>query len=141
MIKIKPFQYTEKEYQGLVALNNVVYPDAISTVSEYRYSDENRNPKCVLQRYIFEKDEQIIASYKYQHIIWSYHPQRLFVAVNVHPEHRNQGIGSMMYDHLASEMQLFNLMRLPERTKPIVFILLKNEVLRKSCGKCFHFLI
>ena len=45
MIKIKPFQYAEKEYQDLVTLTNIVYPHADSTVIEYRYNDENRNKK------------------------------------------------------------------------------------------------
>lgn len=52
MLKIRPFQPTEAEYDAVVAVWNANWPDSPKTTDEEKRLDANRNPSYFFQRLV-----------------------------------------------------------------------------------------
>ena len=59
--RIRPFEPTEAEYEAVVALQNLVEPNRPNPVASWRHWDESRDPERGFQRWLVEKDDQLVA--------------------------------------------------------------------------------
>src|SRR5437764_14160400 len=107
---IRPF--TKDDYPAIVAVSNAVYTDYPGTVAERRFEDEHRDPKCRFERWVAERDGKVVAHADYGQAEWSYHPNRFWVSVVVHPDHQAQGIGTALYDHVVAALEPLDPQRL-----------------------------
>jgi mycothiol synthase len=94
-MKIRAFD-PESDYERLAALHNAVWPDYPITVEELQSRDAQREAKIRHHRLLAEKDGQVIAQAGIGQSSWSYHPQKFYVGVDVHPEFRQRGIGQAL---------------------------------------------
>ncbi len=107
-ITIRKFERIPKDYQGVVNIQNTVYPDMPGAVENYMDKDERRDPKCKHQRWVAVHEKRIVGATNYDQSLWEYHPQKFFMGGGVLPDYQGQGIGSALYDALLAGLQPFD---------------------------------
>ncbi len=106
-VTIRPFE--EKDYAELVALENLVWPEHVETVDEMRWGDANRAEKIKWGRFVAElPGVGIIGRGGYGQSNDMYHPQKFGVGVLVHPDYRNRGLGTRLYDTVMDAIAPFD---------------------------------
>jgi ribosomal protein S18 acetylase RimI-like enzyme len=103
---IRPF--TPDDYEALVAVNNAAFPEYPGTVEEWRFWDENRDPKCEFARWVVEQDGAVVGFAQYMQPIWMYHPRKFMIEGAIHPEYQGQGLGTALYDQVLAGMARFD---------------------------------
>ena len=103
-IHIRPFNPTREEYQAVIDIDKVVWPDWNETVEHWQHWDNTRDPKYWFQRYVLEVDGQIVAFGGAGEPHWSYKPGKYFVSITVPPQYEGRGFGSALYDHMVAEI-------------------------------------
>lgn len=101
---IRPFDYSDHDYQALVAIDSANFPDQRSLPEEWRHWDRARDPQYLFRRYILQADGQNVAFGTLGETSWSYKPGKYFINVHVHPNHQRHGYGSALYDYLWREL-------------------------------------
>ncbi|MBB6049369.1 GNAT family N-acetyltransferase [Armatimonas rosea] len=86
----------EQDYEKLAALHNAVWPDYPVTVEELQSSDAQREAKLRHHRLLVEKDGHVVAQGRIGQSSWTYHPQKFYMGVDVHPDFRQRGIGKLL---------------------------------------------
>jgi GNAT superfamily N-acetyltransferase len=101
---IRPFDYSDHDYQVLVAIDSANFPDQRSLLEEWRHWDSAREPQYLFRRYILEADGHSVAFGTLGETSWSYKPGKYFIDVHVHPDHQRHGFGSALFDFLWQEL-------------------------------------
>ena len=104
--KLRPFQ--DDDYEGLVALRNIIEPDHPKSVDQMRHSDKTHKDKIRQKRWVWEKNGDIAVSALYTQFFEAYHPQKFALFIHVHPDLQGQGYGSASYDRLMQEIKPFD---------------------------------
>jgi GNAT superfamily N-acetyltransferase len=104
MITIRPFEPTDADYEAFAALVWAVWPEYRDTVEELRHRDETRDRELFFERFLVESEDSIVASGLCCEPWWSVQPGKYYVAIEVHPDHRRQGIGMALYNHLMRQL-------------------------------------
>jgi GNAT superfamily N-acetyltransferase len=102
-IHIRPF--TLDDFAQVVPLMNLIHPQYPSTVEEQLEWEARRDPTHKIGRWVAEQDGQILAMGQYGQYFDEYHPRKFFIDVRVHPEHRRQGIGTLLYNQVMEELK------------------------------------
>ena len=99
MFRIRAFDGTDRDYEGIVSVRNAVWPNLPDTVLERRYHDESRDRSLLFERFIAEAEGRIVASCFVSEPVKTREPGLYFIAISVLPERERRGIGSACYDH------------------------------------------
>jgi len=104
-VTIRPFE--DRDYTGMVAVSNAIFPDRPGTVEESRYDDEHYDKKFVNERYVAEdRSSGTLVGYAgIWQAAWAFHPQKFGSEIRVHPVHQRQGIGSALVDRLEAALR------------------------------------
>jgi GNAT superfamily N-acetyltransferase len=97
--------FTPDDYPALGEFYAAVYPDQIITAATLIETDQKRDPRYQMQRWVAVRDHQIVGVGSYFQREWFYHPQKFRVSVLVQHDHRKQGIGAALYDQLLDGLQ------------------------------------
>lgn len=100
--------YTTDDFPGIVNLQNTTYPDMLGTIEDYIQSEKQRDPKIKFQRWVAVVEEQIVGAGLYDQHLWSYHPQKFWLAGGVLPEYQRQGLGAVLYDRVMAGLVPFD---------------------------------
>ena len=103
--KIREFSPTESEYAAIVAIINATYPEFPTTVEQMQHEDRSLNPDYLFQRLVAEVDGQIVAVGTYFESPWFKAAGNIRTSLTVHPDFRQQGIGSACYDRTLADLQ------------------------------------
>ena len=96
--------FTPADYPPVVALNNLVWPDEVQTVDEFRSNDEHRDPKCRWGRWVAELDGQVVGWAQHDQLAGRYHPGKYWLEFYVHPDHRRAGVGAALYNQVIAAL-------------------------------------
>lgn len=117
-MQIRPFDdETESDYEGIVALDTACWPDYPGTVAEKKHQDQSWDKKYLRRRLLVERAGQIVANGTYMEPSWSYRPGKYHVSVQVHPDHRRQGLGDRIYSSIMEHLAPFNPDTLTSQTR------------------------
>ncbi len=105
-LKIRKFE--EFDYPDIVRLEEEVYPDKKESLESFRFGDKNRADKCKHQRYMVEKNSDVIGHGFYTQWEVSYDPHKFFVYGLIHPDHQGNGYGTELYRHILGELEKFD---------------------------------
>lgn len=100
MIAIRPFEKTDADYAAFTAIENAVWPEHRGTEREWRHHDETRDPQYLFQRFVVEVDGKMVASGIYCEPWWAIKAGKYYISCSVHPDYRQRGIGTALYNHL-----------------------------------------
>lgn len=107
-ITIRAFDASDDDYAARIDLGNRLFPDYVETVQEMRHDDAHRDPKVHLERWMAIGPEgQVVGASSAGHSSWSFHPRKLWLDINVHPDFQRRGVGSRLYDHLLGSLERF----------------------------------
>lgn len=97
---IRPFE--DRDYAGVVAVSNAVFPDRPGTVEEWRYDDEHYDKKFINERYVAEDRAtgSLVGYAGLWHVAWAFHPRKFGAEVRVHPDRRRRGVGSALWQRV-----------------------------------------
>ena len=101
---IRPFNYSDADYQALVEVSNAIWPDRPSVPEGTKEHDKRRDPKYYFQRLVVESGGKMVASANYGESDWTHVPGKFHINIHVHPDHQKQGIGTALYDHIMSDL-------------------------------------
>lgn len=99
-MQIRDFDYTPQDYETVVQIINTVWPDYPVTPDELCNEDEEYKPGYVRRRFLAIKDELVVGCGAFEHRLNMYHPQLFWLRLDVLPAHRQQGIGTRLYEHM-----------------------------------------
>ncbi|WP_298819809.1 GNAT family N-acetyltransferase [Chloroflexus sp.] len=104
LVRMRPFTGSDADYAALVEIANAAFPDNSDTVEEARHWDHARPAHCVNERWLVERDRQVVAVAEYFHVPWMFHPRKFFINLAVHPNWQGRGIGRYCYDTLMAAL-------------------------------------
>src|SRR5207237_9766866 len=97
---------TPADYPVLVALNKASYPDYGETEEEWRHWDETWDHKKYFKsRVVAEDGGRVVGFGLVNHMRWAFVPTKYRIDVTVHPDHREWGHGSALYDALLDRLR------------------------------------
>ncbi|NJM08057.1 GNAT family N-acetyltransferase [Candidatus Gracilibacteria bacterium] len=107
-LHIRPFDFSDTDYVGAVAVDTIVYPEYPSTVAEWKDDDAKRDPKCHYARFVAVLDDTIVGLAEYRQSSGMYHPQRFQIGAAMYPSHQGRGIGKALYATLLDALAPFD---------------------------------
>jgi Predicted acetyltransferase len=107
-VRVREFTASPEDYETASRIRCAVYPEYPETAGEIRWSDEHQDPKCKWQRFFAERDGRVVGSGSYGQSSGMYHPRKFYVEVNVLPEYRGQGVGTVLYRHVLEALEPFD---------------------------------
>jgi GNAT superfamily N-acetyltransferase len=105
MFKIRPFQPTDAEYDGIAQIEKAVYPENAETAADFKHSDTIRKPEQFYRRWIVEQDGRLIAFANTSQQFDSNEPDRYRFNIVVHPDFERIGVGTAVYNHIWQTLQ------------------------------------
>src|SRR2546430_8022039 len=93
------------DYRVLVALNKASYPEYGETEEEWRHWDATWDHKKYFKsRVVAEDGGRVVGFGLVNHVRWAFVPTKYRIDVTVHPDHRERGHGSALYDALLDKV-------------------------------------
>jgi GNAT superfamily N-acetyltransferase len=99
-LHIRPFDYSNQDYEAAVAISRAVWPLHNDAVEDWKHFDQRRQADRFFIRIVAEADGRMVALGDVGHSIWVYEPDKYGLGISVHPDHRGRGVGSAIYDYL-----------------------------------------
>jgi GNAT superfamily N-acetyltransferase len=105
VVHVRPFAYTDADYEGTVAIDNAILPDHPASVEDRRYQDKARDPDRLFVPMVAHTDDQIVAHAIYMKPPWLAGDDKVFIDVRVHPDQQQQGIGGWLYNIIMDQLE------------------------------------
>lgn len=105
MEHIRLFDPTDEEYEAIFAVEQAVWPENATTVTEFKHIDATQKPDVFRQRYVVKRHGRIIAFAVLGQVTWSSDTDRYRINITVHPDFERQGVGTAVYNHLLAVLQ------------------------------------
>lgn len=105
VVRVRPFNFnSSSDYGRVVAVSNAIDPDFQESVEAWQHWDQNRDPQHLFRRFLVEREGEVVAYGSYGHLEWSFHPDRYYIWVGVHPGQQRKGYGSALWDYLVKQL-------------------------------------
>ncbi|MEM7125584.1 MAG: GNAT family N-acetyltransferase [Chloroflexota bacterium] len=120
MYTIRDFDFTDSDYEAIVAVHNAEWPDRPVTVASWKYEFENRNKEYLSQTFVVESpigssgEKQIVASCGVSESAWAYVAGKYNIGFTIHPDFEEQGIDEQLCSHAVDFLN-------QREPKPIMF--------------------
>ena len=92
------------DFPALVALQNATEPYWPTTLERFEHQERHRDPKRHHAAFVLERDGKIVGSAGTGHDEFAFEEGKFVMGVRVHPDHRRQGFGGRLYDHLRAHL-------------------------------------
>jgi GNAT superfamily N-acetyltransferase len=99
-LALRPFRGTDEDYDALVRIDRVAWPDEPVSAESLRFDDEEWEDDQFHERVFAEVDGEPVAYAQYSETPWAYEPGKYFLKLMVRPAFQRQGIGGMLYAHV-----------------------------------------
>ena len=104
MFTIRQFEKTDQDYAKAVSVVNRVWAEYPDTADARKEGDNRRATKVKWARFLAEVNGKAVGVGSYGQPLDMYHPDRFSIDLDVLPEHRQNGIGTALYDHLMTQL-------------------------------------
>src|SRR5438445_11274649 len=104
-VEIRGFE--PKDYPRMVEISNLLYAPHRTTEAEARFDDEHFDKRYFLRRWVAEDpaSREAVATGEISPMPWSFHPQKFWMDLEVHPDWQGRGIGQAMYEAIGEELR------------------------------------
>jgi GNAT superfamily N-acetyltransferase len=102
--KIREFEHSD--YPALVQVNDSLFPHHPYFLKRIEFEDScYGRTRYQMKRFVAENESGHVVGFgEYEHLFFSFHPQRFALGIEVHPQWQRQGIGGMLYDRVVHEL-------------------------------------
>lgn len=117
-VAIRDFQ--PEDYEAIVAIGNILFPEHRDTVAEVRHWDESFDgTRFTLHRFVAVDPgrDDVVGVAHYMHMPWAFHPQKFQMWVMVHPESQRRGVGTALYERVLSDLNTANAVNVKANTR------------------------
>ena len=98
--------FTESDYETVASIEKIVNPDLADSAEEIRFYDETREKHLLFKRFLAEDlSGNALGVGVFHHSGDRFHPNKFFLDINVLPEHRQQGVGRGLLEHLLTKLE------------------------------------
>ena len=104
MPHIRPFDWSDEDYQSLIDINNAIFPDELDLPELLKHRDNARDQNYMLNRVVLELDGKPIGTASFGQSMWTPMPGKFWLFIQVHPGHQRKGNGKAIYDHIVSTL-------------------------------------
>jgi mycothiol synthase len=104
MPEIRPFDWSDEDYQSLIDIHNALFPDELDLPELLRHRDNARDQNYMLERVLAEIDGSPVATASFGESMWTPMPHKFWLYIQVHPDFQRQGIGSAVYDRIVEAL-------------------------------------
>ena len=101
-MQIRPFDFSEADYQAHMDVFNAAHPEAIRTVADVQNRDQIRTKDEVLGRFLAEVEGQVVGVAEYETSFNDPKPGVLEVNYRIHPEFK--AYAPALWNHLIAEI-------------------------------------
>ena len=105
--KLSIIPFHSQHYSALAELLTESYSDHHFDREGLRALDENLPAHCKFRRWMVFCEDICVAFGEYRQTPEMYHPHRFILNIVVKPDHRIRGIGTRLYAHIVSELEIF----------------------------------
>jgi mycothiol synthase len=103
---------TLDDLKAIVNIWNDSHPDNQITLESMLQTEKIRNKDIVFQRFIAEVNDKQVAFAHFSQMEWMLHLQKFDIRLLVHPDYRNKGIGTALYEQLGRALEPHNPIKL-----------------------------
>lgn len=100
MTSIRPFDWSDEDYQSLIDINNAIFPDELDLPELLKHRDNARDQNYMLDRVVAEVDGRTVGTASFGQSMWTPMPGKFWLFIQVHPDRQKQGVGTAIYDHV-----------------------------------------
>ena len=117
MMAIRPFEYTDADYEAFAAMERLIWPGYPGTVKEWKHQDGGRESGALFCRFLAEAGGVVVGAGQCCEPWRSREPGKYQVRCDVHPDFRCRGIGTALYDRLTDLLAEYQATILVARTR------------------------
>jgi len=139
MIKIKNFTSTDKEFQGLTRIKNLVDHDSILHIDDLKSSWINRDKSLISNKLLLYKSDTLIGNISY-HQGRDGNSNTAFFTLNLDPHYNDNGYRELLYKEMIKDIKKFNCNKIlttiydhPNYNRNKKFLIKKNFKLVQTC--------
>jgi mycothiol synthase len=104
MLNIRPFDWSDEDYQSLIDINNVLFPDELDLPELLKHRDNARDQNYMLDRTVAEVDGRPVGTSSFGESMWTPMPNKFWIYIQVHPDFQGRGIGTAIYDQILESL-------------------------------------
>ncbi|MCK4410060.1 MAG: GNAT family N-acetyltransferase [Candidatus Eisenbacteria sp.] len=104
MADIRPFNWSDEDYQSLIDIHNTIFPDELDLPELLKHRDDARDQNYMLDRVVAEVDGRPVGTASFGESMWTPMPGKFWLYIQVHPDHQKQGVGTAIYDHIVGAL-------------------------------------
>jgi GNAT superfamily N-acetyltransferase len=104
MLSIRPFDWSDEDYQSLIDINNAIFPDELDLPELLKHRDNARDQNYMLDRVVAEMDGRPVGTASFGQSMWTPMPGKFWLFVQVHPDHQRRGVGTAIYDRIVGAL-------------------------------------
>ena len=104
MADIRPFNWSDEDYQTLIDINNAIFPDELDLPELLKHRDNARDQNYMLERVVAEVAGRPAGTASFGESMWTPIPGKFWLYIQVHPDHQKQGVGTAIYDHIVGAL-------------------------------------
>lgn len=109
MLKIRHFEPSDNEYEEICRVHNLEWPEHPTTVTNYKWGDDNWNKEHLFQRFVADLNGKMIAAGAYMVPYWSFRPGKFQFGWSLDPaciDYREEGqnIHQHIYHYIQTEL-------------------------------------
>lgn len=108
--------FSPHDYPTVAAVRNAAAPKDQVSAEGLQDRDQHMPEVIKWRRWVAETSDGVVGTGEYTQSTDMYHPRKFQLIICVHPHFQGQGIGSMLFEHLARQLQPFGPIAFQART-------------------------
>jgi GNAT superfamily N-acetyltransferase len=105
MITIRPFDYSDTDYQRALAINAAVFNDSPDMIEEWQHDDQVRSKDYPFYRDVVLRDSLEIAYVETFQNQFAYHPQKYTCYIFVDPAHDAADVRPAIWEYILKKLE------------------------------------
>ncbi len=108
----QPFNGSDAEYEAMVAINKVLYPETPHSAEVWKYHEQKRQAKYLFERRMVMRDDRLIGYYSFEEPHWVFEPGKLSVRITLAADVESPALRAAVWNDLLATSAEYPLTKL-----------------------------